>query len=102
MNERFFINGVEVTKEDDADFYKKAAKIDGIPQPLASDTTNWPIWVKAFKLAAKPGDRGIGDVVARLIGDENSQAFNAWHLKTFGKPCGCEKRKAHWNRLYPL
>ena len=63
---------------------------------------NWPVWVKALRQFSQPKDAGIGDVVARIIGDENSLAFNAWHLKTFGKPCNCPARRNRWNKLYPL
>ena len=62
----------------------------------------WPIWAKAMKQFAKPEDKGIGDVVARMIGDENSEAFKAWYLATFGKTCGCTGRHARWNAQYPL
>ena len=62
----------------------------------------WPIWAKAMKRFAKPQDKGIGDVVARMIGDENSAAFKAWYFATFGKTCGCAGRQARWNAQYPL
>lgn len=62
----------------------------------------WPIWAKALKQFATPEDKGIGDVVARMIGDENSATFKAWHLATFGRPCGCPERRELWNRQYPL
>lgn len=62
----------------------------------------WPLWAKAMRHVRAPGDKGIGDIIARLIGDENSEAFNGWYLRTFGKPCGCKGRKDRWNRMYPL
>ncbi len=62
----------------------------------------WPIWAKALKQLSKPEDKGIGDVVARMIGDEKSEAFKVWHLATFGKACNCTARRERWNRLYPL
>lgn len=62
----------------------------------------WPLWAKALKQFAKPEDAGIGDVVARMIGDENSAAFEAWYLATFGKKCGCKGRRKQWNLKYPL
>ncbi len=62
----------------------------------------WPIWAKALKQFAKPEDKGIGDVVARMIGDENSAKVKAWHLATFGRPCGCNGRQKLWNQKYPL
>ena len=64
--------------------------------------TEWPIWAKALKQFAKPEDKGIGDVVARIIGEEKSSAFSAWYLAMFGKPCNCKGRQARWNKLYPL
>ncbi len=62
----------------------------------------WPIWAKTLKQFATPEDKGIGDVVARMIGDENSAKFKAWHLATFGRPCGCNGRQKLWNQKYPL
>lgn len=63
---------------------------------------DWPIWAKALKSFSKPDDKGIGDVVARFIGPENSEKFKAWHLETFGKPCGCTGRQARLNAMYPI
>jgi hypothetical protein len=63
---------------------------------------DWPIWAKAFKQFSKSQDEGIGDVVARIIGDEKSEAFKGWHLAKFNRPCGCTGRQKRWNILYPL
>ncbi len=71
-------------------------------RPAVKLESEWPIWAKALKQFATPEDKGIGDVVARLIGDENSAKFKAWHLATFGGPCNCNGRQARWNRQYPL
>ncbi len=78
--------------------------INGVAQMpgLAQIAHEWPIWAKALKKFATPEDKGIGDVVARMIGDEKSEAFKAWHLVTFGKACNCTDRRERWNRLYPL
>jgi hypothetical protein len=62
----------------------------------------WPVWARALKQFSTPDDKGIGDVVARMIGDENSMKFKAWHLATFGRPCGCVGRQERWNKQYPL
>jgi len=109
---RRFINGVLVEHT-----------IDGVPQPLSNSIpvgqvgvqrsatpalaravplAEWPLWAKALKLLAKPEDKGIGDVVARTIGDEKSQAFKTWYKTTFKKDCGCAGRRAKWNALYPI
>ncbi len=60
----------------------------------------WPMWAKALAQFAKPEDKGIGDVVARMIGDERSEKFKAWYLVTFGKKCGCNGRQNLWNQKY--
>jgi hypothetical protein len=62
----------------------------------------WPVWAKALNQFSKPEDKGIGDVIARMIGDENSEAFKMWYRGTFGKACGCARRQAKWNLMYPL
>ena len=62
----------------------------------------WPIWAKALRQFSKPEDKGIGDVVARIIGDENSEAFKSCYEATFHQPCGCTGRQAKWNREFPL
>ncbi len=69
---------------------------------VESPKPDWPVWAKALKQFATPSDKGIGDVVARMIGDETSAKFKAWHLSTFGKPCGCTGRQKLWNTKYPL
>jgi len=74
-----------------------------VPKPVQSIPTNeWPIWAKAISQFSTPNDKGIGDVVARMIGDEASAKFKAWHIATFGRPCNCANRKERWNRQYPL
>lgn len=62
----------------------------------------WPLILRPLKLLAKEGDRGLGDIVLRVIGDVNSDTFKAWHLRIFGKSCGCSERQEDWNRDYPL
>ncbi len=79
---------------------KYETKVKTVLGPMPS--AQWPIWAKALKQFSKPEDKGIGDVVARMIGEEKSAAFKAWHLATFGKPCNCKGRQERWNRLYPL
>ncbi len=81
--------------------YRKIPKIER-PQAALIARDQWPTWAKALAQFAKPEDKGIGDVVARIIGDERSEKFKAWYLVTFGKPCGCNGRQNLWNTKYPL
>ncbi len=88
------------TLEEARECWMERGKLDSPLFPVPQK--DWPIWAKALKATANPEDKGIGDVVARKIGDEKSEAFKAWHLATFGKPCNCTARRERWNRLYPL
>lgn len=61
---------------------------------------DWPVWAKGFALLKNSEDQGVGDTVARLIGDFASEKFKAWHRKIFNQECGCHKRQAIWNSQY--
>ncbi len=69
-------------------------------EPISRD--QWPTWAKVLAMKSTPNDKGIGDVVARVIGPEASGAFKAFYEMTFGKPCGCNGRQKLWNQKYPL
>ncbi len=70
-------------------------RIDAPAQP-----TSWPLWAKALKLLRTDADKGVGDTLARTIGDETSEAFKGWYKSTFGRKCGCNGRRAEWNSRY--
>ncbi len=69
--------------------------------PTAMPRSEWPRIIRLLALFAVPEDRGIGDVVARLIGPFGGDAFKLW-TKRFGLDCGCEVRQADWNIRWPL
>ncbi len=77
-------------------FSPRTSQIQPIPRK------EWPMWAKALAMIAKAEDKGIGDVVARTIGAENSEAFKKWFKATTGKDCGCTGRQRRWNIEYPL
>ena len=62
----------------------------------------WPAVFLPLKLLARPEDKGLGDIIARTIGPLGGDAFKSWHLKTFGKSCGCNARQEAWNARFPL
>lgn len=78
--------------------------INGVSQlntnPLPHN--QWPLWARSIAWLAIDADKGVGDVVYRTVGPENSEAFKAWYKKTTGKNCGCVGRQARWNQQYPL
>lgn len=77
-----------------------AASLKPVAKP--AEPQKWPTLALPMKLLAKPGDKGLGDIVARVIGPIGGDAFKAWYAATFGKSCGCEVRQEVWNRRYPL
>ena len=65
-------------------------------------TAPWPAWARAMRFLSRPADRGLGDTIARIVGPVGGDAFKAWHLATFGVPCGCEGRQESLNREFPF
>jgi len=63
---------------------------------------DWPLLLRPFKLLAKPEDRGLGDIIERVIGPIGGDAYKSWHQNIFGKPCSCTERQESLNRDYPL
>ena len=88
------------------DFCPHGVKLEDIPQHLQNITVvkaeDWPAILKALKLAAKSGDKGLGDIVARIIGPIGGDAYKKWFEKIFGRPCGCSERQDYLNQRYPL
>jgi len=68
------------------------------PQPI--DPAEWPAWAKLVRLAAKPGDKGIGDTMHREAG-VIGQTWEALYLRLTGHPCGCGGRVEALNQQYP-
>lgn len=63
---------------------------------------NWPVLLQPLKLLAKDGDRGLGDIVARLVGPIGGDAYKVWYEKIFGRKCGCSERQETLNEDFPL
>ncbi len=94
------------TREEALSKFKTEGAVIGVTQrnltPAAIPRDQWPGWAKAIATRASPDDKGIGDIAARMIGDEKSAEFKLWFKSTFGKDCGCTGRQREWNRKYPL
>lgn len=82
--------------------------VNGIAQPVINEPVTpiprkeWPLVLRPVKLMAKRGDRGAGDVVARVIGPFGGDSFKMWYKSIFGKDCGCAHRQEAWNARWPL
>lgn len=61
----------------------------------------WPIWAMALTFFKADSDTGLGDTLARIVGPIGGDAYKAWYLETFGRPCGCEARQEDLNLRYP-
>ena len=61
----------------------------------------WPLWARTIAALAAPEDQGVGDTVARLIGQQNSEDLKAMVRAVTGKSCGCQARRDLWNAQYP-
>jgi hypothetical protein len=62
----------------------------------------WPAALLPLKVLAKPGDRGAGDIIARVIGPIGGYAFKTWYRRMFGTDCGCGHRQEVLNARWPL
>ena len=84
--------------------------LNGVPQKITNSSNapilvpkrSWPLILLPMKLLAKPEDKGLGDIVERTIGPVGGNAYKIWYKATFGKECGCTKRKDNLNLRYPL
>jgi hypothetical protein len=72
------------------------------PPYQAPKPRQWPAWASPLKLFAQPGDRGLGDIVARKIGLARGAAFKAWFKDKFNRDCGCSDRQVWLNQMFPL
>lgn len=83
-------------------------EINGVPQEIIPGTkckskNNWPTILKPVKLLATKKDKGLGDIVERVIGPVGGNLYNDWYMKTFGTKCPkCTKDKNNLNERYPL
>ena len=62
----------------------------------------WPPILLPLKMFRKPGDRGAGDIIARVIGPIGGDAFKTWYRRLFGQDCGCGNRQEALNQRWPL
>ena len=79
--------------------------VNGARQPFTKSPVpvkDWPILLRPMKLLAQPRDTGLGDIVERVIGPVGGDAYKIWYKATFGRTCGCTKRKDNLNERYPL
>lgn len=69
------------------------------PSPVPP--ADWPLRAKAVAKLRKKAEAGVGDTIARLIGERNSALWEKAVIAITGKPCRCKGRRARLNRLFP-
>ncbi len=89
-------------KYDSIALLEESLKQEGVHCIDKNITRDWPLLLRPMKLLAQPSDTGLGDIVERTIGPVGGDAYKLWYKATFGKPCGCTKRKDNLNERYPL
>lgn len=65
-------------------------------------TREWPLILQPMKLMAQPGDKGLGDIIARTVGPIGGDAYKNWFQRTFARGCGCKERQDQLNARYPI
>jgi len=63
-------------------------------EPIAKG--KWPTWAEELKSRRLPGESGIGDTAARIVGPAGGDAF-----KKVMKRCGCGARQETLNKEFP-
>lgn len=61
----------------------------------------WPRIVLAVTRLRRPGDRGVGDTVHRLLEPLGGRVFERWYERVMGRPCGCQDRLTRLNAEFP-
>jgi hypothetical protein len=61
----------------------------------------WPWPARKLATRREPGEIGVGDIVARIIGP-GGEVFKRVFKKITGHDCGCADRQAALNFKYPL
>ncbi|NOS70042.1 MAG: hypothetical protein HOP33_08935 [Verrucomicrobia bacterium] len=74
------------------------AKLDS-PNPKA--ISEWFLPLRLLARQRKPGEIGIGDTAARLIGAVGGEQFKLWYHIVFKRDCKCPDRQAWLNAHWP-
>ena len=60
----------------------------------------WPRWARWLERRRRPGERGIGDTLTRLLDARGGVAWKRWYKAVMGHECGCGDRAERMNRAY--
>lgn len=68
--------------------------------PVESDPSKWPRLARLVHRRRRPGERGVGDTIERLLG-ASGERFKVWFKRITGYDCGCDDRRDKLNASYP-
>lgn len=69
-------------------------------QPVPRD--RWPFSARTLARLARPGERGLGTVLTRLLGNVGGEVYKRWFVRIVGRPCGCTDMATKLDVMYPL
>jgi hypothetical protein len=77
-------------------FFRPKTPTRPVPREQWGRVVNW------FAKHSQAGDRGVGDVIERMIESSSMGRIAKRIVKRMPFDCGCTRRREEWNRLFPL
>lgn len=72
---------------------RQSANVENLP------FDQWPLFARLLAKGRGPGDVGLGDTIARIIGD-TGERFKRVYKRLTGSDCGCANRQAKLNERF--
>ena len=88
------VTDTHYTISDDA--WKSLRAKYGAPVTRTQSPRPWPLAARVLRGLRRPGEKGVGDTLARIIGNMGGDAFKRWS-KRLGFNCHCDDRQAALN-----
>ncbi len=70
-----------------------------IPKPIPRE--QWPRAARLIAWRKRDGETGVGDTLARILGNVGADGLAHWYEKITGHDCGCANRQAKLNAIFP-
>lgn len=86
-------------------FLQSSASSAAVVRTTPTKSVPFDSWPEAFKYyarrRARPGDRGLGDVLERSFG-KFGRLFKRFYKRVTGHECNCQERREWLNARYPF
>lgn len=71
------------------------------PRPAnATKDYAWPVRVRLVGRFRREGEKGVGDTLARMLGQVGGEVWKRWYKRLTGQDCACKDRQAKLNAKY--